>query len=183
MVLRQRARVGAALAVVLIGTMGASKACSTSSKVVNQSPGSAGAPASKAPAHLGGTITLSNGKDKLAVTAVAGFKAAPENPDLGASAGKHFVGIKFMLANAGQSTVTGNVNNGGTITGSDNQTYNADFSSIAGCTNFNQGDFTLAPGASSTGCVTYQVPDGVTVKKIDYNPTFLGGQSAEWLVP
>ena len=47
----------------------------------------------------------------------------------------------------------------------------SDFSTVAGCTDFNSGQYQLTPGQSSTGCVVFQVPTGVSVKKIEWSPS------------
>jgi len=92
--------------------------------------------------------------------------------------GSRFVGAKFKIT--GQSgTFSDDANNDAVIVGSDGQSYTADFDDIAGCTNFNGGDFTVTPGASSTGCVTFQVPQNVKVASVEWGGEF-GGTPATW---
>jgi hypothetical protein len=98
--------------------------------------------------------------------------------------GKRFVGIEMTIANTGKATLTDDANSTTTVQGSDNQSYTADFSSISECTNFNNGEYTLAPGATVTGCVTFQVPTGVNVKQVQFQPGLgVGGVTGQWQVP
>jgi len=74
--------------------------------------------------------------------------------------------------------------NDATLIGSDGQTYTADFDTLAGCTNFAHGQYQLGTGESSTGCVAFQVPTGVTVAKVKYSPNSgFSGDFGEWIVP
>jgi hypothetical protein len=68
------------------------------------------------------------------------------------------------------------------VIGSDDQTYSPGFESIAGCTNFNSGDFTVTPGQSVTGCDAIEIKKGVKLATIEYT----GGASntvGEWKIP
>jgi hypothetical protein len=58
----------------------------------------------------------------------------------------------------------------------------ADFNSIAGCGDFDNGQIKLASGAASTGCVTFQVPNGQKIAKMRYGNMVFPGTSAEWHV-
>jgi len=69
------------------------------------------------------------------------------------------------------------------VVGSDNQSYTPDFSSIAECTNYNSGSYSLVAAESVTGCTTFQIPTGVTIARVKYEPTSFGGTSGEWLNP
>lgn len=92
--------------------------------------------------------------------------------------GFRFVGAKFKIT--GQSgTFSDDANNDAVIVGSDGQSYTADFDDIAGCTNFNDGDFAVTPGDSSTGCVTFQLPQNVKVASVQWGGE-LGGTPASW---
>jgi len=94
-------------------------------------------------------------------------------------AGNRFVGAEFVIKAV--RSASDDANSDAVLIGSNNQTYTPDFYSIAGCTNFNEGSFTLAPGQSTTGCVTFQVPSGVTVKQVEFGTQ--GGTVGLWEVP
>jgi len=50
-----------------------------------------------------------------------------------------------------------------------------DYNPIAGCGNFDNGQISLDSGASKTGCVTFQVPEGEAVVTVRYGNTGLPG--------
>jgi hypothetical protein len=94
------------------------------------------------------------------------------------------VGVELTIKNTGSASINDDANSTVTVIGSDNQTYQGDFNSISECTNFNDGSYTLASGESTTGCVTFQVPTGVSVAKVRFEPTsFTSSDVGEWLVP
>jgi hypothetical protein len=91
------------------------------------------------------------------------------------NSGDRFVAIEMTLENPSSATITDDANGDTTVIGTDSQAYDADFDSVAECTNFAYGQFTLLPGASEDGCVLYQLPVGVDVKAIQF---VLGGNTA-----
>ena len=97
--------------------------------------------------------------------------------------GNRFVGAVFTITGI-SGTFSDDANNDATLIGSNGQTYTADFDSIAGYTNFNNGEYTVSAGENSAGAVTFQLPLTVKVTKIEWltNGGF-GGAPAEWLVP
>jgi hypothetical protein len=90
----------------------------------------------------------------------------------GPDAGTRFVGIQWKLSYTGSSPINDDANNDTTVQGSDDQDYSAAFYGIAGCTNFNSGEWSLTTGGSVVGCVTVQIPNGVSVAHVDFQ---LGG--------
>ena len=67
------------------------------------------------------------------------------------------------------------------IVGSNGQSCTADFAGIAGYTNFYSGTINVAQGDTVTGSVTFQVPDGVTVAKVQWSPGAFGS-AVQWEV-
>ena len=97
--------------------------------------------------------------------------------------GNRFVGAVFDIKGI-NGTFSDDANSNATLIGSNGQTYTADFDSIAGYTNFNNGEYSVSAGESSVGAVTFQVPVAVTVSKIEWSANGgLGGAPAEWLIP
>jgi hypothetical protein len=97
--------------------------------------------------------------------------------------GSRFVGAVFSL-NGISGTFSGNANNDAALIGSNGQTYTADFNSIAGYTNFNNGDYNVGTSENSVGAVTFQAPLAVKVTKIEWSVSGgFGGAPAEWFVP
>lgn len=131
-------------------------------------------------AHVGSTLTIPGMSLMLQRVIDPAQGVDYETPN----SGDRFVGVEMMLTNTGRAAIQDDANNNVSLVGSDGQTYISDVDAIAECTDFNSGTYTLAPGESSTGCVTFQVPDGVTVKKVEFTSlSGLGSNSAEWQVP
>jgi len=99
------------------------------------------------------------------------------------SSGDYFVGVQVQITNTGSSTLDDDANSNVVVVGSDNQDYTANFSTIAECTNFNDGEYTLTPGTSISGCITFQLPDGVNPAKVQFTTDGgFGTNTAEWTV-
>ena len=89
--------------------------------------------------------------------------------------------IELTLSNPSTNgTIEGDANYSMTVTGSDGQTYSADYGTVSACTNFESGDFQLPLSDSSTGCVVFELPTSVTVQSIQFTlaPSYL--DTAEW---
>ncbi len=137
-------------------------------------------------AHVGSTVAVSDGNGgdaNVTITQVIDPASGADQyttPD----AGKRFVGVEMTIQNTGKKTLQDDANSTTTVQGSDNQTYTFDVNDISECTNFNSGSYTLAPGASVTGCVVFQLPTGVSPKQVQFQPTgFTGGTTGQWQVP
>ena len=63
-----------------------------------------------------------------------------------------------------------NANNNATATGSDQQAYTSSLASVAEGTNFANGQIRLQPGGSLVGWVTFELPDGVRITKVQWTP-------------
>jgi hypothetical protein len=175
----------AGLSLAACGTTSATPVASSPSSSAPAAAHSAKPAATKTPApstgKVGDTFHASDSSSDINVTLVKIIDPAQgadqyTTPD----AHKHFVGAVFTIkANAAYSD---DANNAATITGSDGQTYSADFSDIAGYTNFNSGTVKLAAGESSTGVVVFQVPDGVTIANVKYDVSggFASGSVPTW---
>lgn len=105
--------------------------------------------------------------DLLGITDPAKGSDQFNTPD----AGKRFVAVMFKITDTGHQSTSDAADNNASLIGSDNQTYPTDLSTVAGCTDFNSGQYQLTPGQSSTGCVVFQVPTAVYVKKIEWSPS------------
>jgi len=134
-------------------------------------------------AKVGSTINIS-GNMGVAVQLIAVTDPAPpENEYVTAEAGKRLVAVKMKITNNGEAVLDDNTNNTTSISASDNQTYTTALYGTAGCTNFNMGSIKLAVGASTTGCVTFEVPNGVKVTKVHFTPgSGLSSDTGEWSV-
>lgn len=136
-------------------------------------------------AHVGSTVAVSGIDAKLNVQLAAVMDpAAPDNSFDAPPAGKRLVGLKFVITNTGSKAVTDDIYIDASVIGSDNQTYSAELSTLAGCTSFSSGQFTLAPGAAGTGCAPFTLPTAVKVVQVQFK-TQLGveGATGQWNVP
>ena len=137
-----------------------------------------------ATAHVGATVDVGGSKG-LAVTLNQVIDpASGADQYTTADAGNRFVAVDVKIVNNGTAAFSDDANSDVTLIGTDNQSYTADFDSVSECTNFNSGQYTLAPGESSTGCVVFQVPDGVNTAKVQFQTqSGLSQSTGEWLVP
>ncbi|HEY2004678.1 MAG TPA: DUF4352 domain-containing protein [Candidatus Saccharimonadia bacterium] len=163
---------------------------SSSSKGVNTSPSSSTSATSSnadtktATAHVGAGVDV-GGKQGLNVTLVQVIDpATSDNQYSSADAGKRYVGLSVKIVNNGTASYTDDANNNLTLIGSDNQSYTSDVAGINGCTNFSNGQYTLAAGDSATGCVNYQLPNGVKPVKAQFTSNSgFSGSTGQWLIP
>jgi hypothetical protein len=173
----------AVVGVLALAASGSSKTSNTPVSTGSTTPG--GSPAPAAVAHVGATIAVSGGGQKANVTLVQVIDPAKGAKDyMSPDAGKRFVGVKLTVQNTGSQTLKDDVNITASVKGADGQSYTPTFSDIAGCTNFTNGSYTLSPNESVTGCATFELPTGVAVKQVNYEPTsFEGTTTGQWLVP
>jgi hypothetical protein len=108
--------------------------------------------------------------------------AAPDNEFDAASSGKHLVGAEFTIIGI-SGTSSDDADNDTEAQGSDKQLYQPAFDGIAAGTNFNSGDFNVAPSATEVGWVVFEIPNSVKVASIQWNPSsgFSGG-TATWTI-
>jgi hypothetical protein len=100
--------------------------------------------------------------------------------------GKRFVAAVFTVkAVSGVGPQQEDAESDAALVGSDGQTYLPDNIPIAGYTGFNPGVIHAAPGESTIGEVTFQVPTGVKVSKVLWSAfSSLGVRSTvQWNVP
>jgi hypothetical protein len=105
----------------------------------------------------------------------------PAQSPLPPSAGDRYVAVKITVTNNASAAFTDDMNNDVTIVGSDDQTYTAAMSQVDECTNFDLGMVALSKRASSSGCVAFQLPAGVTAAQMDFRPEAdYGGIPVVW---
>ena len=94
--------------------------------------------------------------------------------------GKRFVGLVFKIRALTGSPQNEDANNDAVLVGGNGQNYSADFDGIAGYTNFDSGTIRVAQGKTVTGAVTFQVPEGITVSKVQWSALSGFGRTVEW---
>ena len=106
--------------------------------------------------------------------------AAPANQYFGAPKGHHLAAAQFTITGV-SGHVSDDSNEDAELQGSDGQLYSASFNEVAAGTNFSSGQFTVSPGSSEVGWVSFSVPDGVTPTEIQWNPQpFSNGSPSTW---
>jgi len=97
--------------------------------------------------------------------------------------GKRFVGLVFRIRALTGSPQNEDADSDAVLVGGNGQTYSADyFDGIIGYSNFDSGSIHVAPGNTVTGAVTFEVPDGVTISKIQWTALSGFGSMVEWNV-
>jgi hypothetical protein len=94
--------------------------------------------------------------------------------------GKRLVGAVFTIKALSGSPQNEDADNDAALVGSNGQTYNFDVASIAGYTDFSSGTIHVAQGETTTGAVTFQVPDGVKVAKVQWTAGSGFGSTVQW---
>lgn len=181
----RRVAIGAGALAIITSLLAASPALAASKPKPKATTTTTTKPKPKAPG-IGSTLVVLN-QDKQyeavqlqTVTDPAQSGDGFSTPD----AGKRYVGVTISIHNRSKGTDTGDANNNLTVVGSNNQVYQPDFTTLAGCTNFASGEYTLTSGTTEVGCVAYQVPTGVKVAKVQYNPNSgFSTNDATWTLP
>jgi Domain of unknown function (DUF4352) len=161
--------------------------CATESSTASEhaaSPPTQQSPASKPVAHVGDALNLMRiGGQKITVTLLQVINPATV-PNGWGDAGKTYIATKLKITNTGTSSIVGNTNSDVSVVGSDNHSYRADFATVTECKDFIDGWFLLAAAASTTGCVVFKLPPGVTPAKVKYMPSSgISHDVGEWLNP
>lgn len=131
------------------------------------------------PYAVGDTINI----DTLAVTLTKVIDPATgadqfTTPD----AGNKFVAAEFSIKNTGTQTYHDDANNNVTVIDSSTQAHTSDVNSVSDCTNFNLGEYTLAPGDTESGCVVFQIPQNASVSKAQFLDNEGNGNGGEWTI-
>jgi hypothetical protein len=125
------------------------------------------------PGALGTTQTVHDFyDDSLSVTASQVLDPATAAPGSGLpSSGYRFVAVQVSLVNNSTQEISDDANFAMTVTGSDGETYTANFGSVSQCKNFQYGSgfFDVASGNSSSGCVVFELPTPVSVRSISFS--------------
>ncbi len=137
-----------------------------------------------ATAHVGSAINIGGGNGLQVTVQQIIDPASSGNQYLSADAGKRFVAVKLQIVNKGTTAYNDNANNNVSLVGTDNQNATLSFYPITECTSFSSGTYTLSAGASATGCVVFQVPNGVNTAKVQFQTNSgVSGSTGEWLNP
>jgi hypothetical protein len=137
--------------------------------------------ASAAAARIGSSFDVQDGiGDTYRVTLVKVVDPAQGGPYTSPDSGTRFVGAVFRVTALSGSPKGEDANNDAALVGSNGHTYTCVFTDLAGYANFNGGEIQVAQGGTTTGAVSFQVPDGVQVTDIQWSPGDGFGATVQW---
>ncbi|HLI16224.1 MAG TPA: hypothetical protein VKV23_09270 [Acidimicrobiales bacterium] len=143
----------------------------------------------RAPGALGRTITVyDTHHEPMAATLVrVADSAQPATSYDAPPPGYAFVTATLRLRNEASITVSGDADADVVIIGSDGKAYAPDQTRrVAGCQDFWDGfvtgGFSIGPGKSATGCLHFEVPQGVRIARVYFSRTGSTTGAAEWTV-
>lgn len=140
-----------------------------------------------APARLGSYVDVQDSSgDTYGVALTKIIDPAQSTDQITPDNGKRFVSAVFTIkTTSGDGPQQEDADSDAALVGSDGQTYIPDIIPIAGYTDFAVGEIHAAPGDSTTGAVTFQVPTGVKVSKVQWSTfsSFGVRSTVQWNVP
>ena len=119
-------------------------------------------------------VTASQVLDPASLQAGDTFDAPP--------AGQHLVGVEFKIAGV-SGTDSDAADNDAVVQGSNGQLYQADVlgGQLAAGTDFDGGQFSTSPGSSEVGWEAFAIPNGGTIRAIQWTPSSgSGGTTVTW---
>jgi hypothetical protein len=131
--------------------------------------------------RIGSSFDVQDGiGDTYQVTLVKVVDPAQGGPFTSPDNGTRFVGAVFRITGVSGSPKGEDANNDAALVGSNGKTYTCVFTDLAGYANFNSGEIQVAQGATTTGAVSFQVPDGVKVTDVRWSPGDGFGATVQW---
>jgi len=140
-------------------------------------------PPRRPPAGIGSSFDVQDGSGDTyqvplvkVVDPAQGAAGSYDTPD----SGTRFVGAVFRITGVSGSPKGDDADNDAALVGSNGRTYTCDFNDIAGYGDFNDGEIQAAQGGTTTGAVSFQVPDGVQVTGVQWSPGNGFGTTVQW---
>lgn len=175
------------IVVISVAASGGSGVSTTPSGTTGtpQAKGSPAASHAAGPAGVGSYFDVQDGNGDTYRVALVKIVDPAQGADQFATPdnGMRFVGAVFTINAISGSPQNEDANNDAALVGSNGQTYNSDPDSITGYTNFSEGQINVAQGQSTTGAVTFQVPNGVKVSKVQWSTSSGFGSTVQWNLP
>lgn len=184
-----RKAITAAAALTAIVGVGCGTGTVTPAAPMTPAPGQSPSTASPSPtrqqqAHVGDqfTVALPDGTKYEVTLLRVDQEAQPASEFDTATPGHHLAAAQFRVS--ASTSVDENANNNASATGSDEQSYTSYIAaSVDEGTNFAHGQIRLQPGSRLAGWVTFDLPDGVQITKVQWTPASgFSAQAVEWLV-
>lgn len=134
--------------------------------------------------HVGTTVAVTDPSgNREGVTLVRVVDPATPGQVNTITPGNQYVGVELKVANTGTTTFEPNPDNATTVLDAAGHQYQVDIGNLSDCPAFDN-LARLTPGDTIDGCVTFQVPSGTSIAKVQFSPlTAESSQTAEWLVP
>lgn len=160
-------------AVIVVGSLALTPAVARASthKTTTTHPKKA-APRKKLPPGIGYSFTLENEDKQYEAVKLDGVVDPAQGADQFTSpgAGKRFVAVEITITGKSPGNDANDANDNLSLVGTNRQVYSPGFDSVSECTDFDNGQYTVTKGQSEKGCVTFQIPTGVYVAQVKYNP-------------
>ena len=132
-----------------------------------------------APKSLGKGVELAGSDLKASVTAVRIINPAQAASEYDTpNTGNVYVGVEFKIVNTGSPAFKPSPDGDSTLIDAASHSYSSSYSELVGCPSF-ASSLTLNSGDTADGCVTFEIPAGTTIAKVQY--TSQAGGTAEWL--
>ena len=174
------------IALIIVIALATSGGVSTTPSIATGTP-SPSATHVAAPARLGSYLDVQDSSgDTYEVALTKIIDPAHSTDQITPDNGKRFVGAVFTIkVISGDGPQQEDAENDAALVGSDGQTYIPEIIAIAGYTDFAVGEVHAAPGESTTGAVTFQVPTGAKVSKVQWSTfsSFGVRSTIQWTVP
>jgi hypothetical protein len=98
------------------------------------------------------------------------------------TSGDHMAAARFVIKDD-TGLAADDADSDAIAVGSDGQDYTSSVNDVTDGTNFNYGDFSVQNGAQVSGWVSFELPSGVTVASVQWNPnSMMGSAAATWNV-
>jgi hypothetical protein len=137
--------------------------------------------ASAAAARIGSSFDVQDGiGDTYQVTLVKVVDPAQGGPFTSPDGGMRFVAAVFRITGVRGSPKEDDAYNDAALVGSNGKTYTWDVTELAGYGDFNDGLIQVAQGGTTTGAVSFQVPDGVQVRDVQWSSNNGFGTTVRW---
>jgi hypothetical protein len=133
-----------------------------------------------APKAMGQPAQVDSDSSHASVTAVRVLDPGqPSNQYETPDAGNRYVGVEFKITNTGSGPFQPEPDSDVTAIDTQAHSYSPTFAALSGCPSF-ASSLTLNAGEVADGCVTFAVPTGAVISKIQF--TAQSGGTAEWNV-
>lgn len=121
---------------------------------------------------IGAAFTVQNEEKQYEAVKLVGVIDPAQGADQFTTpdAGKRFVAVEISITGKSPGNDSNSADDNLGVVGTNHQVYSADLSSVSECTDFANGQYTVTKDQSETGCVAFQLPTGVNVAQVKYNP-------------